>query len=110
MAAALKNFTSTLSASRDFDPKTSNRIFSIACVSAASYEMVPRVMQLISQVAPNIALEVHPRLQKIMNRIWGYKDTMWSLIWRQEEETTPKHEVVSTEELVVVCRSDHSRN
>ncbi|MCW0470057.1 hypothetical protein OH492_17465 [Vibrio chagasii] len=51
--AALKNFTSTLSASRDFDPKTSGRVFSIACVSAASYEMMPKVMQLIAPAAPH---------------------------------------------------------
>lgn len=60
MVAALKNFTSTLSASSSFDPKVSNRIFSIACVSVASYELMPQLMRQIREQAPNIGLEVHP--------------------------------------------------
>lgn len=60
MVAAIKNFTSTLSASVEFDPKVSNRIFSIACVSILSYELLPQLMKQIHELAPNIALEVHP--------------------------------------------------
>lgn len=109
LSAALKNFTSTLSSSRDFDPKSSQRVFSIACVSSASYELMPKVMNLISQVAPGIALEIHPlftedyesdlRLQR-HDVIVGMTPMGRNLL---------KHEVVLNEELVVVCREDHPR-
>jgi DNA-binding transcriptional LysR family regulator len=107
MAAALKNFTSTLSASRDFDPKTSGRVFSIACVSAASYEMMPKVMQLISQVAPGIALEIHPLFTEDYESDLRLQRHDVIIDMTPRGRTTLKHEVVSTEELVVVCREDH---
>ncbi|MDN3702212.1 LysR family transcriptional regulator [Vibrio artabrorum] len=107
MSAALKNFTSTLSASRDFDPKTSNRIFSVACVSAASYEIMPRAMQLISQVAPNIALEVHPLFTEDFESDLRLQRHDVIIDMTPRGRTTLKHEVLSAEELVVVCRHDH---
>lgn len=107
MAAALKNFTSTLSDSRDFDPKTSGRVFSIACVSAASYEMMPRVMQLISQVAPGIALEVHPLFTEDYESDLRLQRHDVIVDMTPKGRTMLKHEVISKEELVVVCREDH---
>ncbi len=107
MAAALKNFTSTLSASRDFDPKTSGRVFSIACVSPASYEMMPRVMQLISQVAPGIALEVHPLFTEDYESDLRLQRHDVIIDMTPKGRTMLKHEVISREELVVVCRKDH---
>ncbi|MFM2607744.1 LysR family transcriptional regulator [Vibrio chagasii] len=107
MAAALKNFTSTLSASRDFDPKTSGRVFSIACVSAASYEMMPKVMQLISQVAPGIALEIHPLFTEDYESDLRLQRHDVIIDMTPKGRTTLKHEVISTEQLVVVCRTDH---
>ncbi|CDU03983.1 Putative LysR-type regulator [Vibrio coralliirubri] len=107
MAAALKNFTSTLSASRDFDPKTSGRVFSIACVSAASYEMMPKVMRLISQVAPGIALEVHPLFTEDYESDLRLQRHDVIVDMTPKGRTMLKHEVISTEELVVVCSSDH---
>lgn len=65
MLTAFKNFTSTLSASSEFEAKVSNRIFSIACVSVASYELMPQLLKQIRQHAPNISLEVHPLFTKV---------------------------------------------
>ncbi|MDW2459423.1 LysR family transcriptional regulator, partial [Vibrio sp. 1249-1] len=44
LLTSVQNFTSTLTASSEFDPKVSNRVFSIACVSVASFELLPQVM------------------------------------------------------------------
>ncbi|NAZ92759.1 LysR family transcriptional regulator [Vibrio toranzoniae] len=107
MAAALKNFTSTLSDSRNFDPKTSGRVFSIACVSAASYEMMPRVMQLISQVAPGIALEIHPLFTEDYESDLRLQRHDVIVDMTPKGRTMLKHEVISKEELVIVCRADH---
>lgn len=107
MSAALKNFTSTLSASRDFDPKTSNRIFSIACVSAASYELMPKLMNLVSQTAPNIALEIHPLFTEDYESDLRLQRHDLIVDMTPRGRTMLKHETISTEELVVVCREDH---
>ncbi|PMK01154.1 LysR family transcriptional regulator [Vibrio sp. 10N.261.55.A7] len=109
MAAALKNFTSTLSDSRDFDPKTSNRVFSIACVSAASYELLPKVMALISDVAPTIALEVHPLFTEDYESDLRLQRHDLVIDMTPRGRTLLKHEPISTEELMVVCREDHPR-
>ncbi|MGF1753358.1 LysR family transcriptional regulator [Vibrio makurazakiensis] len=109
MAAALKNFTSTLSASRDFDPKTTSRVFSIACVSAASYELMPKVMNLISQVAPSIALEVHPLFTEDYESDLRLQRHDVIIDMTPRGRTLLKHEPILTEELVVVCSQDHPR-
>ncbi|WP_295902513.1 LysR family transcriptional regulator [uncultured Vibrio sp.] len=109
MATALKNFTSTLSASRDFDPKTSNRVFSIACVSVASYELMPKVMALISQIAPSIALEIHPLFSEDSESDLRLQRHDMVIDMTPRGRTMLKHEAIATEELVVVFRHDHPR-
>ncbi|MEC6796376.1 LysR family transcriptional regulator [Photobacterium sp. S4TG1] len=109
MSTALKNFTSTLSASREFDPKISNRIFSIAVVSTVSYSLIPKLMQQIRLCAPNIALEVHPQFTEDLEsdlRLQRY-DLVIDLALRGR--TVLKSEVIYTEKLRVVCRKDHPR-
>ncbi|NOH81039.1 LysR family transcriptional regulator [Vibrio sp. RE86] len=109
LAAALKNYTSTLTASREFDPKVSNRIFSIACVSVASYELLPKVMEIIAQQAPNIALEVHPLFTE------DYESDLrlqrYDLIVDMEPKarTTLKFERLYSEKLMVVLSANHPR-
>lgn len=109
MVAALKNFTSTLSASSSFDPKVSNRIFSIACVSVASYELMPQLMRQIREQAPNIGLEVHPLFTEDYEsdlRLQRY-DLIIDLPPRGR--TVLKMDPIFSERLMVVCSSEHPR-
>jgi|GEM_PF-1092806 len=109
MSASLKNFTSTLSASRDFDHRVSNRVFSIACVSVASYELLPKLMAIIAKVAPNIALEVHPLFTEDYEsdlRLQRY-DLIINI--PPNGRSSLKQEVLYTESLKVVCSSSHPR-
>ncbi|KJG26821.1 LysR family transcriptional regulator [Photobacterium iliopiscarium] len=109
MSAALKNFTSTLSASREFDPKISNRIFSIAVVSTVSYSLIPKLMKQIRLCAPNISLEVHPQFTEDLEsdlRLQRY-DLVIDMALRGR--TVLKSEVIYTESLRVVCRENHPR-
>ncbi|CAH1527138.1 MULTISPECIES: LysR family transcriptional regulator [Vibrio] len=109
MVAALKNFTSTLSASSSFDPKVSNRIFSIACVSVASYELMPQLMRQIREHAPKITLEVHPLFTEDYEsdlRLQRY-DLIIDLPPRGR--TVLKMEPIFSERLMVVCNAEHPR-
>jgi len=109
MSAALKNFTSTLSASREFDPKTSNRIFSIAVVSTVNYSLIPKLVKQIRTSAPNISLEIHPQFTEDLEsdlRLQRY-DLVIDIAIRGR--TILKSEVVYTEILKVVCSKDHPR-
>ncbi|WP_161939983.1 LysR family transcriptional regulator [Aliivibrio fischeri] len=109
MSAALKNFTSTLSASREFDPKTSNRIFSIAVVSTVNYSLIPKLVKQIRTSAPNISLEIHPQFTEDLEsdlRLQRY-DLVIDMAIRGR--TILKSEVVYTEILKVVCSKDHPR-
>ncbi|MGF1876484.1 LysR family transcriptional regulator [Photobacterium frigidiphilum] len=109
MAAALKNFSSTLSASREFDPKSSTRIFSIACVSVASYSLIPKLINKIRKEAPYIALEIHPLFTEDMDadlRLQRY-DLIIDLPPRGR--SLLKTEVLYSEALSVVCSQQHPR-
>ncbi|MCW8332583.1 LysR family transcriptional regulator [Vibrio paucivorans] len=109
MSAALKNYTSTLNASRDFDPKVTNRIFSIACVSPANYDLMPKVMNLISEVAPNISLEVHPLFTEDYESDLRLQRHDLIIDMTPRGRTSLKYDVISNENLVVVCNQDHPR-
>ncbi|PSU34779.1 LysR family transcriptional regulator [Photobacterium lutimaris] len=109
LAASLKNFSSTLSASREFDPKTSKRIFSIACVSVASYSVIPALIEQVRKEAPNIAFEIHPLFTEDMEadlRLQRY-DLVIDLPPRGR--SLLKSQVLYSEELSVVCCKHHPR-
>ncbi|ANN28692.1 TPA: LysR family transcriptional regulator [Vibrio vulnificus] len=109
MLTAFKNFTSTLSASSEFEAKVSNRIFSIACVSVASYELMPQLLKQIRQHAPNISLEVHPLFTEDYEsdlRLQRYD----LIIDMAPRGWTPlKVEPIFSERLMVVCCANHPR-
>lgn len=110
MSAALNNFTSTLSASREFDPKTSNRIFSIAVVSTVTHSFIPRLVRQIRQAAPNISLEIHPQFTDDLEadlRLKRY-DLVIDMAIRGRR-TMLRSEVIYSEKLMVVCNKDHPR-
>ncbi|MCG6298223.1 LysR family transcriptional regulator [Vibrio vulnificus] len=109
MLTGFRNFTSTLSASSEFEAKVSNRIFSIACVSVASYELMPQLLKQIRQHAPNISLEVHPLFTEDYEsdlRLQRYD----LIIDMAPRGWTPlKVEPIFSERLMVVCCADHPR-
>ncbi|HAS6160894.1 TPA: LysR family transcriptional regulator [Vibrio vulnificus] len=109
MLTAFKNFTSTLSASSEFEAKVSNRIFSIACLSVASYELMPQLLKQIRQHAPNISLEVHPLFTEDYEsdlRLQRYD----LIIDMAPRGWTPlKVEPIFSERLMVVCCANHPR-
>lgn len=109
MAAALKNFSSTLSASREFDPKTSKRIFSIACVSVASYTLIPALILQMRKEAPKIALEIHPLFTEDMEADLRLQRYDLIIDMRPRGRTVLKTEVLYSEELKVVCSANHPR-
>lgn len=109
LLTSVQNFTSTLAASSEFDPKVSNRVFSIACVSVASFELLPQVMKQIRELAPHIALEVHPLFTEDFEsdlRLQRY-DLIIDIAPRAR--TVLKVETVLTERLVVVSSEEHPR-
>ncbi|EDP59333.1 LysR family transcriptional regulator [Vibrio sp. AND4] len=109
MVTALKNFTSTLSASSRFEPKISSRIFSIACVSIASYELMPQLLRQIREQAPNIALEVHPLFTEDYEsdlRLQRY-DLIIDLPPRGR--TVLRSETIFSERIMLVCSTEHPR-
>ncbi|MGV2988561.1 LysR family transcriptional regulator [Vibrio sp. E150_011] len=109
LAAALKNYTSTLSASRGFNPKKSKRIFSIASVSPASFNLIPNVMKLISAVAPDIFLEVHLLFTEDYESDLRLQRYDLIIDMTPKGRTSLKYERLYNEYLQVVCSQDHPR-
>ncbi|EGQ7850683.1 LysR family transcriptional regulator [Vibrio vulnificus] len=109
MLTAFKNFTSTLSASSEFEAKVSNRIFSIACVSVASYELMPQLLKQIRQHAPNISLEVHPLFTEDYESDLRLQRYDLIIDMAPRGWTTLKVEPIFSERLMVVCCAGHPR-
>ncbi|HFQ5056858.1 TPA: LysR family transcriptional regulator [Vibrio vulnificus] len=109
MLTAFKYFTSTLSASSEFEAKVSNRIFSIACVSVASYELMPQLLKQIRQHAPNISLEVHPLFTEDYESDLRLQRYDLIIDMAPRGWTTLKVEPIFSERLMVVCCADHPR-
>lgn len=107
--AALANFNSTLTASRDFDPKTSNKTFSIACVPVAGFELLKNLVNQIREKAPNISLEVHPLFTQDFEtdlRLQRY-DLIVDIA--PHSRSVLKHELLLKEEACVVYSANHPR-
>ncbi|MGR5065031.1 LysR family transcriptional regulator [Photobacterium sp. DNB22_13_2] len=109
LAASLKNFSSTLSASRGFDPKTSKRIFSIACVSVASYSVIPALIERVRMEAPNIAFEIHPLFTEDMEADLRLQRYDLVIDMPPRGRSLLKSQVLYSEELSVVCCKHHPR-
>jgi DNA-binding transcriptional LysR family regulator len=109
MSAALKNYTSTLSASREFDPKVSNRIFSMACVSVASYQLIPRLIKQLKEIAPNISLEIHPLFTEDYESDLRLQRYDVIIDMPPNVESNLKYDSLYSESLMVVCSQNHPR-
>lgn len=107
--AALDNFNSTLFASSEFDPKVSNKTFSIACVSGVGIELFNHCIQQMQDSAPNINFEIHPLFTQDYEsdlRLQRY-DLIIDLT--PSSRSNLKHEVLFSEKGCVVCRKGHPR-
>lgn len=109
MAAALKNFSSTLSTSRTFNPRTSQRVFSIACVRLVSAQLVPALLCKIRAHAPGISLEVHPLFTEDMESDLRMQRYDLIIDMTQSGRSMLKSEVLYGEQVKVVCASNHPR-
>lgn len=109
MAAALKNFSSTLSTSRAFNPRTSQRVFSIACITLVSARLIPALLCKIREQAPGIALEVHPLFTEDMESDLRMQRYDLIIDMTQSGRSMLKSEVLYAEQVKVVCASNHPR-
>ncbi|WP_375749793.1 LysR family transcriptional regulator [Vibrio sp. HN007] len=108
MSAALTNFNSTLSSSRNFDPMTAHRVFTIAAINAVSYSFIPDLIEFLQKSAPNISLEVHPLFTEDLEsdlRMQRYD----LVIGKPVNNISIRSEFLFPAELVVICSKDHPR-
>ncbi|GEA52669.1 LysR family transcriptional regulator [Vibrio inusitatus NBRC 102082] len=109
LSASFKNFTSTLSAARDFDPKISERIFSIACMTTIAYQLMPELLVKIKSKAPNIALEVHPLFTEDHESDLRLQRYDLVIDMRPIERTSLKMAALGRESISVIAREGHPR-
>lgn len=108
MSAALTNFKSTLASSRDFDPSTASRSFTIAAISAVNYSFIPLFIEHLQKVAPNISLEVHPLFTEDFEsdlRLQRYD----LIIGKSVRNVSIRSEMLYPAEVLVVRSKQHPR-
>ncbi|GEM77891.1 LysR family transcriptional regulator [Vibrio superstes] len=109
LSASFKNFTSTLSATRDFNPKDSHRIFSIACITTVAYQLMPDLLAAIKNKAPNIDLEVHPLFTEDHESDLRLQRYDLVIDMRPMERTSLKVIKLGRESIKVIAREGHPR-
>lgn len=109
LATSLKNFNSTLEASRDFNPKTSSKTFSIAAVSAANYAVLPELLVRFTKIAPKVSLEVHPLFTEDHESDLRLQRYDLVIDRTRADVNTLKTKEIFKEKLYVVASKDHPR-
>lgn len=109
LAASLKNFNSTLEASRDFNPKTSTKTFSIASVSVANCAVIPDLLVRLAKIAPKVSLEVHPLFSEDHESDLRLQRYDLVIDRSRKEITTLKSQEIFKDKLYVVAAKDHPR-
>ena len=107
--AALANFNSTLTASRDFDPKTSNKTFSIACISVAGFDWLSLLTEEIKHKAPLVSLEIHPLFTQDYESDLRLQRYDLIIDIAPSPRSILKYELLTREEACVVYRTEHPR-
>ncbi len=104
-----KEFSSTLRNRKEFSARTSNRNFKIACVSAVSYQVATKIIQVINDLAPKVSIEFHPLYTN------DYQSDLRQHKYDLVIDVPHKHlsglryKEISEEQLVVICSNDHPR-
>ncbi|WP_427162532.1 LysR family transcriptional regulator [Aliinostoc sp. HNIBRCY26] len=107
ISAALQQIRQTLESSRSFDPKTSKHTFAIGSSDYTSYVVVPKLLEVCRQVAPNVNF-----------RLIGFeKDSVGELLEQREIDValgffqnSPRQSIqmpLFQEHFVGICRLGH---
>ncbi|MEZ9702482.1 LysR family transcriptional regulator [Vibrio sp. 10N.261.46.E12] len=110
MSAIINNFNATLSSAHDsFEPAKSKRSFSIACMHATDFFVLPELFSRIQQSSPGITLVVYPLTSSDYENdlSLGKYDLIIGL--RPIGNTLLKHKVILTGQMKACCSSDHPR-
>ncbi|MCC5518678.1 LysR family transcriptional regulator [Vibrio splendidus] len=110
MSAIINNFNATLSSVHNsFEPATSIRSFSIACLHATDFFVLPELFSRIQQSSPGITLVAHPITSSDYENdlSLGKYDLIIGL--RPIGNTLLKHKVILTGKMKVCCSADHPR-
>lgn len=105
MLSALKSFNSTILSSSHFSPNKTERVFRLACISAASYTIIPELFRQF----PNIRLEVHSLLPEDYEQALRLQHYDAIISISSNKRTILKSELIFSEFLNVVCYKNHSR-
>lgn len=109
LASALEQFDSTLKTARDFDPARSERVFSIACQTSASYTLINRLVAKVAQEAPNLVLEVHPVYTEDLESDLRLKRYDLAIDLYPKGRTFLQSQLLLEEPLLVVAANRHPR-
>lgn len=109
LAAALTNYSSTISQGEVFEPAKSNRVYSFAVLSGIGNAFMPQFFSELRQLAPNINCEVHPTFAKDIEM--DLRLQRYDFVIDADHFAPPfiKSEFMFEEQLVVVARKDHPR-
>ncbi|MEZ9516227.1 LysR family transcriptional regulator [Vibrio splendidus] len=110
MAAIINEFNATLSSSHNtFSPVNSNREFTIACIHAADFFLLPELFVRIQNLAPNITLTVHPLTSSDYENDLSLGNYDLIIGLRPIGNTTLKHRVILNDKIKACCRVNHPR-
>ncbi|BAY63882.1 transcriptional regulator [Calothrix brevissima NIES-22] len=104
---ALQQIQTALSPEQNFDPTTSDRLFTIGMTDYVEFTVLPRLLEKLEQVAPNIKIQIRSgdrqHLLSLLDA--GEVDLICGLF--PEQIAWHEAQFLFQERYVCVCRQDH---
>jgi DNA-binding transcriptional LysR family regulator len=104
---ALKQIQAALLQEQNFDPTTSDRVFTIGMTDYVEFVILPRLLEVLETTAPNVKIQVRagdrPYLFALLDS--GKVDLICGLF--PEQIAWHEEQLLFQEQYVCVCRRDH---
>ncbi|MDX2216835.1 MAG: LysR family transcriptional regulator [Oculatellaceae cyanobacterium bins.114] len=104
---ALAQIQTALLREQNFDPATSDRVFSIGMTDYVEFVVLPRLLEILETTAPHVQIQVRtgdrPHLLALLDS--GDVDLICGLF--PEQIAWHEEQLLFQEEFVCVCRSEH---
>lgn len=102
------NYLITIQSSSQFNPKLSNRTYSIACLNLLNYDLIPIIYEKIKSINYNVSLEVYPLFSNDIEQDMTLRK--YDIILDIKRNTPKlKRKEILTYTPVALCKENHPR-
>ncbi len=104
---ALQQIQAALSREQNFDPATSDRVFAIGMTDYVEFTVLPRLMEKLQTVAPNIKIQIRSGDRQTLLSLLDTGEIDLACGLFPEQIAWHEEQLLFEENYICVCRRDH---